>query len=356
MSTAAQTSRNLPAIALIAPLPPPTGGMAVAALALRDHLEDAGASVVTIDTRAQQRPSPYSVGVRDVTRFAAIYGALYSNRHNYDIVHVHVNSHLSYLALALPSIAAAKAMGKKICITYHGGAAEAFFSGAAKRTLPLLEKADVVTVPSPYLGDFFDSMGVANRVIPNVVSLPEVPRRPVPQRLLVNRILSPVYQIDVAIRALATVAKTYPKVTLAIAGDGPQRAELEALAKRLGVTDRVFFLGVLDRSQMAKEYARASLFINPTSVDNTPNCIIEALQCGVPIVSTDVGGVPRMLKHEYDALLVPSGDAEAMAGAIDTILGTPGVRKKLGRNAAITATFWNPQNAWEQWQSLYQEL
>ena len=356
MSTASPTPPSFPAIALIAPLPPPTGGMAVAAMALRDHLEDAGASVLTIDTRAQQRPSPYSIGPRDVSRFAAIYGVLYRHRHDIQVIHAHVNSYLSYLAIALPSIAAARAFKKKVCITYHGGPAETFFAGAAKHTLPLLAKADAITVPSVYLHDFFASMGIAARTIPNIVALPEVERRPVAQRLLVNRILSPVYNVDVIIRALATLAETFPKITLAIAGDGPQRQELEALVKHLHIEDRVFFLGALDRLQMAREYARASLFVNPSGVDNTPNCVIEALLTGLPIVSTNVGGIPRMLTDGQDALLIPPGDVEAMTAAIRDVLGSPGTRKKLTRNAAATAAFWNPQNAWEQWQKLYQEL
>ena len=356
MSTATSLSPSLPSIALITPLPPPTGGMAVAAMALREHLEDAGASVLTIDTRAQQRSSPYSVGPRDISRFAAIYGTLYRHRHDFEVIHAHVNSYLSYLAIALPSIAAAKAFRKKVCITYHGGEAKTFFSGNAKHTLSLFAKADAITVPSPYLQDFFDSLGITARVIPNIVSLPSVERRPVAQRLLVNRILSPVYRIDVAIRALAALAETFPKITLAIAGDGPQRPELEALVRQLHIEDRVFFLGALDRLHMAREYARASLFVNPSGVDNTPNCVIEALLTGVPIVSTNVGGIPRMLTDGQDALLVAPDDVGEMTNALREVLGSPGTRKKLTRNAAVTATFWNPDNAWEQWQSLYREL
>jgi glycosyltransferase involved in cell wall biosynthesis len=85
---------------------------------------------------------------------------------------------------------------------------------------------------------------------------------------------------------------------------------LQALAASLGIADAVCFVGRLDRDQVAALYSEADVILNPSRVDNMPNSVLEAMACGLPVVSTRAGGVPHIVRDGVSALLVDAGDAE----------------------------------------------
>jgi glycosyltransferase involved in cell wall biosynthesis len=131
------------------------------------------------------------------------------------------------------------------------------------------------------------------------------------------------------------VAAALPAARLVIAGSGPEESALRAMVTREGMGERVEFAGRLSRDEMAARYRAASVALNPSRVDNMPNSLLEALASGVPIVSTDAGGIPHVVAHERTALLVPPGDAQAMADALLRILRDPPLAARLA--AAGTA-------------------
>ncbi|HNH62598.1 MAG TPA: glycosyltransferase family 4 protein, partial [Thauera aminoaromatica] len=120
-----------------------------------------------------------------------------------------------------------------------------------------------------------------------------------------------------------------PAARLSIAGSGPEAAALAALAQELGIAERVRFTGRLDREQMAALYRDADLMLNPSRVDNMPNAILEALASGLPVVTTDVGGIPFIVTQGHTAMLVPPDDPQAMADAAHKVLADTGLRAAL---------------------------
>jgi glycosyltransferase involved in cell wall biosynthesis len=124
----------------------------------------------------------------------------------------------------------------------------------------------------------------------------------------------------------------------------------------LGVTDAVRFAGRLDPDQMANLYRSADLTLNPSRADNTPNSILESLACGVPVVSTDVGGVPFLVEHGQTAWLVPPDSPVATAAAIARVLDDTAVRQRLIANGLALARncSWNVVRT--QWLELYRSL
>ena len=110
---------------------------------------------------------------------------------------------------------------------------------------------------------------------------------------------------------------------MTIAGTGPEEAALRELARSLGLDDAVQFAGRLDPDAVAALYRSADVALNPSTVDNMPNSVLEALASGVPVVSTDVGGVPYIVQHGTTALLVPARDPSAMANAVLQLLDNP---------------------------------
>ena len=132
--------------------------------------------------------------------------------------------------------------------------------------------------------------------------------------------MEPIYDNATALRAFQTVLAQFPAARLTIAGSGPEESRLKELASALGVAPAVQFAGKLDRDAMAALYRSADLMLNPSLADNMPNSVLESLACGVPVVSTHVGGVPYMVQDGVTALLVPPADPTAMAAACLKIL------------------------------------
>jgi len=346
----------LPAVALVGPYPPPAGGMSVLVQALDDRLRSRGVPVESVPTQAGSRKSRYALTGDDFSRMARILARLYRRRGNFGVVNVHVNSGLSFLALALPLAGFCKALGKALVVTYHGGGAQAFFDGPAGHTLPLLKAMATVTVQSGYLEQVFAGLGVKTTVIPNFVTLPLLPRDPQPGRILVNRNFHPIYRVDTVIDALALLTKSHPHARLAVAGGGPLRGELESRARDRGIGDRVEFLGSLGREDMARELSKAQVFVNPSTVDNTPNSVIEALCMGLPIVTTGVGGIPFLVKDGVSALVTPPADPKAIAAAIVRILDDENLASRLSQAARAQAGCYDPGVITDQWIRLFANL
>ena len=286
-------------VLLVGPLPPPSGGMANQTRQLKRLLEGEGIVVSLVQTNAPYRPA-WVGGIpvlRAAFRLAPYLRRLWRAVVEADVVHVMANSGWAWHLLAAPAIRIAKARGRPVVVNYRGGLASEFLERSARSVIATLAGTRLV-VPSGFLQSVFLRHGVEAEIIPNVVDLerfrPADPPRPATDapHVVVARNLEPIYGIDLALRALALAARRHPRLSASIAGSGPERGRLEALCNELGITDRVRFTGRLDVPEMAALYGEADLVLNPARADNTPNSILEALACGVPVVSTSVGGVP----------------------------------------------------------------
>ena len=128
--------------------------------------------------------------------------------------------------------------------------------------------------------------------------------------------LHPVKDHRTLLQAFSAVAAAIQDVDLLLVGDGPLRGELEQLARSLGLADRVRFLGV--RDDVADLLAVADMFALTSVSEAASITLLEAMASQVPVVVTDVGGNPEIVRHGIDGLLAPRGDAPAIAAAIVT--------------------------------------
>ena len=110
--------------------------------------------------------------------------------------------------------------------------------------------------------------------------------------------------------------------------------------------------GGIPNTEVPRWLNRGEIFLNTTNVDNTPVSVIEAMACGLPIVSTNVGGLPYLLQDGEDALLVPPNDVEAMRAAVHRVLTEPGLAKRLSRNARRKAETFDWANILPMWREL----
>lgn len=137
--------------------------------------------------------------------------------------------------------------------------------------------------------------------------------------------------LDFALRAAAMLEQRGLRVRFVLAGDGPARNELEELARDLGREDRTVFLGNRPNERLPDYYAAADVAVYPSVADETFGIAMgEALACGVPVVSTQVGGIPDVV-IEGTGLLTQPADSSALTDALETLLTDDNRRAAMGR-------------------------
>lgn len=122
---------------------------------------------------------------------------------------------------------------------------------------------------------------------------------------------------------------------IGLAGDDPYVKASKVKAKYFESDDHVKFLGFRSGPELAQELLNSDAYVHPTHIDNSPNSVCEAMLMGLPIVATNVGGVPCLLKDHEEGLLVQSGDSYALAGAILEIYKNPRKASRMGENAKV---------------------
>ena len=321
-------------LALVGPLPPPFGGMANQTRQLSELLTSEGVFVEVVQVNAPYRPTWIEKlkGLRALFRLVPYLLRLWRAAGRNDLFHIMANSGWSWHLFAAPAIAIAKARGKTVVVNYRGGEAEEFFARSFARVKPSLDKADAIVVPSEFLGEIFGKRGFATHTVPNIVNLerfsPGEHNETAPH-ILVARNLEKLYDNASALRAFALVRQRHTNARMTIAGSGPERVALESLAAELGVMEAVTFAGRVENSEMPKLYRNVSIALNPSLADNMPISVLEALASGVPVVSTNVGGVPYLVQDQKTALLVAPGDHESMARACLRLLEEPALVQNL---------------------------
>jgi glycosyltransferase involved in cell wall biosynthesis len=221
-----------------------------------------------------------------------------------------------------------------------------------------IAKVDRTIVPSRFLVDVFSSFGLGAVPVPNVVDLESfsfrerVPLRP---RLLSTRNFEPLYNVACTLRAFGVVQERFPDAELTLVGAGSLDQKLRSLADRLGLR-RVTFAGRVPPHEIPAYYAAHDLYIQSPDVDNMPTSILEAFASGMPVVSTDTGGVPAILTDGTHGLLAPRGDHRTLADRIVSLLDQPTLARSLARNALATCHAYTWPSVREQWLSNYREV
>lgn len=322
-------------VGLVGPLAPPAGGMANQTRQLAELLRAEQTSVCMVQTNAPYRPAWAGrlPGVRAAFRLVPYLMSLWRAASQVDVFHVMANSGWSWHLFAAPAIWIAHLRGVPVVVNYRGGEAARFLGQSRKLVNSTMRRVATLAVPSRFLQEVFLRHAMTAEIVPNVIDLslfrPRAQRSAGSVTILVARNLEPLYDNATALRAFAMVRERHPNAHLTIAGSGPEASRLQSLSHQLGLQGSVRFAGRLDRDDMAELYRGADVMLNPSLADNMPNSILEALACGVPVVSTNVGGVPFLVEHGVTALLVEPGDARAMAEATLRLLDDESLWRQL---------------------------
>jgi glycosyltransferase involved in cell wall biosynthesis len=231
--------------------------------------------------------------------------------------------------------------------------ATAIAPGALRRARIAFRRADLVCPVSEYLRERIEAHGIHAdfRVVPNPVDAdlfaPAAPSSPA--RAIAVASLQPAKGIPQLLAALQGV-----DVTLDLVGDGPQRAEYEALAAEQGLAGRVTFHGLLPKEGVAALMRQASFLVQPSLGETFSVVVAEALASGLPVVATRVGGIPELL-DEDSGLLVDPDSPEALRAAIERMLdGHDGYNRAAIRRRAVSR--WSLQAVGDAWTAIYGDV
>lgn len=329
-------------ILLVAPSPPPYGGMALQAGKLRALLEKDGHDVVFF-------PSNFSLsgfwsglpGLRTLRRAIAIFGKLWRECGGVDIVHVLAASWLYFFVVVWPAVLVGRMRGKTIVLNYRGGEAGRFFRWFGPLAAPAFHLATTVTAPSTFLANLISKkFGVPVRIVPNLLDHTafRYRRRSTFQpKMVIARHLEKMYDIETALRAFRSVQQRYANATLRIAGAGPEESRLRGLVEEWKLGQNVRFLGYVAHADLPAIYDECDILVNASRVDNFPGALIEASAAGLVIVSTAAGGIPHIYEHEKNALLVEPGNPEQLAAQILRSIEAPALAARLAAEGVAVA-------------------
>ena len=272
-----------------------------------------------------------------------------------DVVHAFSASYSSFLLAPLPAVIVAKLLGKPVILNYHSGEAPDHLRRSAIARFVMRNVVDANIVPSMFLRDVLATFDIDAEVVPNTIDLRQFAyrsRNPLRPRLLCTRNFEPLYNVSCVLRAFARIQARHPDATLTLVGSGSQEAALRAEAAALQL-DNVTFAGRVAPSDIQRYYSAADIYIQAPSIDNMPLSLLEAFASGMPVVSTDVGGVTSLLRDGTDGLLVADNDDAAMASQVSRLLSDPSFARRLAGSAHHTLAAYEWPVVREAWLQAY---
>lgn len=211
--------------------------------------------------------------------------------------------------------------------------------------------------PSGYLLDAFATRGFPNLVfIPNTIALADYPfleiREVVAPKLLWVRSFAALYNPKMAVDVLIALHHNYPDATLCMVGPDKDGSLAATCAYAQSLKVDVTFTGRLSKAEWVALSKNYNVFINTTNFDNTPVSVIEALCLGLPVVTTNVGGIPFLLEDGNTALLVEAGNVTEMTDAVLKVMGNGELREQLVRNGREYVEGFDWERVKKQWEVL----
>ena len=350
-------------VLIVAPSFDILGGQSVQAARLLDRLRQEPSLEVGLLPINPRLPGPLAYlqrikYVRTIVTSIAYVLSLLLRVYKYDVLHVFSASYFSFVLVPTPAIFIGKLYGRKVLLNYHSGEAEDHLQRWRRSAIPTIKLADIVIVPSEYLVRIFQEFGLKAYAIYNLIDTSKFcfrDRSALRPIFLSNRNLEIHYGVDRILRAFAIIQAQFPEARLDVVGDGSQRRSLENLAREIGLRNTTF-QGRVDPNSITHVYDAADIYLNASEIDNQPLSLLEAFACGLPIVTTDAGGIPDIVTDEVTGIVIPRGDYAQMAERAISLLNNPARAMQmveLGRRECM-------KYSWEavrpEWLGVYRKL
>jgi glycosyltransferase involved in cell wall biosynthesis len=326
------------------------GGVRQASEDLADRLEGVGWRVIRTSHRLMRIP-----------RLMDMMSTAWKRRDEYQVAHVDVFSGSAFV-WSEAVCAVLRRANKPYVLTLRGGSLPVFARRWPERVRRLFQSAAAVTAPSRFLAEGLRAAREDLMVMPNSLDLSRFEfkeRLRARPRLVWLRAFHPIYAPSVAIWVMETIASEFPEAHLTMVG--PDRlpgtlAATQRVVDQLGAGKHVRLVPGVPASEVPRYLNEGDIFLNTTTVDNTPVSVLQAMACGLCVVSTDVGGIPYLLDHEQDSLLVPPREPQTMAACVRRILTEDGLSARLSRTARSHAEEFDWQRTLPRWDQLLRSV
>ena len=274
-----------------------------------------------------------------------------------DVVHVFSASYTSFLLAPLPAIGVARVLGRPVVLNYRSGEAPDHLARSAIARAALA-RVDANVVPSRFLVEVFNRFGIDATVIPNLVdpclfSFRE--RRPLRPRLVSTRNFDALYNVACTLRAFQIVQARHSDATLTLVGGGRGERELRGLADALRLRN-VTFAGRVSPDEIPACYRANDIYVQSPRIDNMPTSVLEAFACGLPVVSTRVGGIPAIVSHDVNGLLAEDDDHEQLAAHVLRLLDDASLAARLAHAARESSRACTWSAVRESWLAVYRRV
>jgi len=242
---------------------------------------------------------------------------------------------------------------KKYIPILHGGNLPNRLENSKFLSQLVFKNAYTNVAPSQYLRTAFATKGYDNVIfIPNTIEINNyqfLEREFIEPKLLWVRSLAKLYNPKMAIQVTSKLQSVFPNVQLCMVGPDKENLlqECQQFAQKLKVN--VVFTGKLSKEDWVELSKKYNVFINTTHFDNTPVSVIEAMALGLPIVSTNVGGIPFLIKDKQEALLISDNDSEEMYCAVKELFENTDLRKTIVLNARKKAETFDWEHVKQKW-------
>lgn len=361
--TATQGARQRTRVLLVGPSLAYLGGQAIQAQRLLRRLgEDPELAPSFLPVNPQLSGIPGRLQrvkyLRTVVTSVAYLASLLRAVRTTDVVHAFSASYWSFLLAPVPAMIVGRLAGVGVLLNYRSGEADDHL-GRWPGTTRLMRLADEVVAPSGYLVDVFARHGVAAAAIVNFVEVDSIrfrSRSALTPSFLSNRNFEPHYNVACVLRAFALIQREVPQASLVVAGDGPLRRDLHELAAALRLRN-VEFTGAVRPERMPDLYDAADVYLNAPSIDNMPNSVIECFAAGLPVVTTDAGGIPYVVRNGENGLMVSVNDHVALARESLRLLNDTELAGRLSvdaREECLARYTWSAVG--KEWRRCYQRL
>jgi glycosyltransferase involved in cell wall biosynthesis len=347
-------------VLIVAPALPLVGGQTIqAARLLREFRNEAGLVADFQPINPKFLPKLQQIKyVRTVVTTLRYIAELFRNVPKADVVHIFSASYFSFLLAPAPALVIAKLFRKRTILNYRSGQARDHLTRWKFTAVPTVKAFDKVITPSGYLVDVFAEFGIEAESISNFVDLERFrfrERKPLRPVFISNRNFEPLYNVSCLLRAFKLIQGQIPEASLIVVGDGSERESLQSLSVELQLRN-VEFTGPVRPEEMPSYYDKADVYLNSPSIDNMPNSIIEAFACGLPVVSTNAGGIPYIVANGETGLLVNVGNHKALASAAIRLFNENGLSAKLTGNARSEVERYSWTRVRRDWLRVYQQL
>lgn len=233
---------------------------------------------------------------------------------SFDVLHIHCCSGWGFLPAVL-GVTVGKQLGKRVVLTYHGGGGEAFFDKHPSLARKYLTQTDANIVLSGFLASIFEKHQLPYTIIPNIIEMDDSQykaRSSIQPHYISIRAHEDLYNIPCILRAFQQVQRRLPEAILLLVGGGSLHEDLKRQVKQMRLSN-VTFTGRVDNSEIVRYLDQADIMVSAPKVDNMPVSLIEAMNAGLLVISSKVGGVPYMIEDGVNGLLFESDNDQELA-------------------------------------------